>query len=379
MRLSHSKLATIISCPATYYLSYIQGIQTKVEKPALAIGSAVHWGIEHDTEDLSEYFNIVGGFRAKDNYTHEQLLAENMVHGYLKHKDELFDEILKDPETGERLELIEENHELFLDGKLPSKIAESKFNDFVGIIDLLLLTNKGFIIIDYKTSSFEPDWNDYLDQLYRYIYLLRESFPEAPIVKIAIVNIRKTGIRLKKGETQFEFDQRLKFEYDLNDENYINYHEFLPEDIEQSHIDEYISNLAIMSDVAASIDKNQTFYINYANAKGKYGKSDYWDIFYKTPGAEALYTIKDKLWDEDTQQYVDRRDCVDIDMQVLTNPKILNKYEMFEGLITKMLDSTQESVSKDMIFKLIKENYTTNEQLLEAYWKTYVKIKGGDT
>ena len=56
MKLSHSKMNTILCCPMTYYLTYEQGIQAKVEKPALAIGSAVHWGIEHDTNDLSEYY-----------------------------------------------------------------------------------------------------------------------------------------------------------------------------------------------------------------------------------------------------------------------------------------------------------------------------------
>jgi hypothetical protein len=40
----------------TYYLKYKVGINLKVKKPALAIGSAVHWGIEHNTDDLTEYW-----------------------------------------------------------------------------------------------------------------------------------------------------------------------------------------------------------------------------------------------------------------------------------------------------------------------------------
>ena len=89
MKLSHSKLSTILSCPMTYYLSYIEGIQPIEEKAALAIGSAVHWGIEHNTEDLTEYYHS-----EESQYTREQLLSEAMVHGYFKHKEEIFNQKL---------------------------------------------------------------------------------------------------------------------------------------------------------------------------------------------------------------------------------------------------------------------------------------------
>ena len=57
MKLSHTKLQTILECPMTYFLNYKEGIKLKEEKSALAIGSAVHWGIEHNTDDLEEYYN----------------------------------------------------------------------------------------------------------------------------------------------------------------------------------------------------------------------------------------------------------------------------------------------------------------------------------
>ena len=82
---------------------------------------------------------------------------------------------------------------------LDTKKFEEK-HKFVGIVDLLLLTNKGFVLIDYKTSTYEPQWDNYLDQIYRYIFLLRSEYPDIPVVKIGIVNIRKTSIRQKKTE-----------------------------------------------------------------------------------------------------------------------------------------------------------------------------------
>ena len=128
MKLSHSKLSTILSCPMTYYLSYVQGISKKEEKSALAVGSAVHWGIEHNTEDLTEYFGS-----DMSAYTRDQLLAEAMVHGYLKHKDELFNEMLSDPETGERLELKEEHPDIKLIAAVPFEGFEKKWSRDISI------------------------------------------------------------------------------------------------------------------------------------------------------------------------------------------------------------------------------------------------------
>lgn len=372
MRLSHSKLACILSCPMTYHLNYDLGIAKKEEKTALWIGSAVHWGIEHNTEDLSEYFKEHGSFKSRDTYTREQILSEAMVHGYLKHKDELFDTILTDRKTGKKLELLEETHELYVKGKLVSKKYEGISHDFVGIVDLLLLTDEGFIIVDYKTSTLEPDWNNYFEQLYRYIFMLRSEFPDVPIVKIGIINIRKTGIRQKKTENQEQFFNRMKFEYELNDEHYVNYHEYAPEELEQSVIDAYIDNLVKMSDVAQTIVQNSLWYINYAAANGQYGKSDYWDIFYKTPGAEVLYSISDKIWNEETQSYDMRRDCIAIDMQVIEHDKdLMNKYERYAA-VRNLFDKDVESCHEQM-----KLHFICDDELLNKYELTYLHENGG--
>lgn len=369
MKLSHSKLSTILSCPMTYYLSYIQGIYPKVEKAAFAVGSAVHWGIEHNTEDLTDYFKEHGSFKQGDNYTRDQLLAEAMVHGYMKHKDELFDQLLTDPETNEKLTLLDELHETYFTAKLQSIKDKDLQHDFVGIVDLLLLTNKGFIIVDYKTSSTVPNWDSYIEQLYRYIFELKQNFPTTPIVKIAIINLRKTGIRQKKNETEFEFLQRMKFEYELNDEEYVNYHEFLSSEIDEKLLDNYIKNLAKMADTADMIDKQQMWYINYGAANA-YGKSDYWNIFYHSEGAESLYSISDYIWNEDEQKFDDRRDCIALDMQVIDNSNVLNKYSIFKDALLNT-----SCMSKEEFFLELVEQYLVDINLLEMYWKTYIKEK----
>lgn len=369
MKLSHSKLHTILECPMTYYLRYIQGIKPKDEKSSLAIGSAVHWGIEHNTEDLTEYFKENGSFKQNVGYGREQLLPEAMIHGYMKHKDDLFEKLLTDPETGEKLELLDEMHELSLTANLKS-LRGKEDHEFIGIIDLLLLTNKGFVLVDYKTSTYEPDWDNYLDQLYRYIFELRCNFPDTPVIKIAIINIRKTSIRQKKNENDMEFLNRMKYEYDLNDEHYVNYHEYLTEEINPELLDNYINNLSKMADSASIIDENKMWYINFKAANGQYGKSEYYDLFYGKPGAEILYTIKDKIWDEETNSFVDRRDCIALDMKVIDCDNVLNKYEIFKSELLESICG-----SKEEFFIELSERYTVDINLLETYWKTFVKEK----
>lgn len=354
MKLSHSKLGVILNCPMTYHLKYEEGISLKVTKSALAIGSAVHWGIEHNTEDLSEYYGDI-------SYERDQLLAESMVHGYLKHKDEIFNEILTDSHTGEKLELLSEQHEVSLNAKLESFKYDTP-HEFVGIIDLLLLTNKGFIIVDYKTSSMEPDWDSYSDQLYRYIFLLRDAFPDIPVVKIAIINLRKTSIRQKKTENESQFLNRLKFEYDLNDDKLVNYHEFPYSCIEKEKMDEYIVNLSKMADTAQMIIESGTRFINFAAAKGNYGKSDYWDIFYQTPDAFVLYQIKDKIWNSELSCFDEYRDCRAIDMKTIFNTSILNHYKDFK----EIYDSCDKNIKTTR--KFIKDNYKEiDDELLTLY------------
>lgn len=370
MKLSHSKLSCILNCPMSYYLTYELGMFKKTTKPALAIGSAVHYGIEHNIEDLSNYFNKEGSFKQKDNYTRDELLAEAMCHGYLKHKDEIFEQILTDPKTNEKLELLDELHEIYLTGKLNSKLQDDFKHDFVGIVDLLLLTNKGFILIDYKTSSLYPNWDDYLEQLYRYIFMLRCNFPDTPILKIGIINIRKTGIRQKKNETEFEFLQRMKFEYDVNDEAYVNYHEYLPEELNATLLDNYIDNLSKMADMAQLIVNNKNWYINYSAAKGQYGKSDWWDIFYKTKDAEILYGIKDTIWNDIENKFDESRDCIALDMKVIDYTNILNKYSIFK---TELLQTTTQT--KEEFYSELAEKYIVDKNLLDKYWLTFVKEK----
>ena len=354
MRYSHSRLNTILSCPMTYYLSYEQKISRKEKPRALFIGSAVHYGLENNITVLDDYFKENGNFKQQTEFSDEQLLAESMLEGYQSHKNDIYDQILS--YNGERLELIKEEHELELYAPL------NENDEFFGIIDLLLFTNKGFIIIDYKTSSNTPNWNDYLEQIYRYIFLLQHNFPDVPILKIGIINLRKCQIRKKKNENDDEFKRRIKFEYELNDENYINYHEYLPCELDKTHLEDYIRNLYYMCDMANVMINSKIRYINYTAANGVY-KSQYLEIFNHTENSYLLYEIEDEYFVDG--EIVHKRDCIPLDMECIYGDEYLvNKYTKFEQ-IRKCRNSLESTIKYLELF------YKYDIELLNNYEKVY--------
>ncbi len=363
MKLSHSKMQLLLKDPMSYHLKYDLGISAIATKPALSIGSAVHWGLEHSTSNLDEYY---------DNptyYSDEQGLAEAMVEAYLQSKDEIFDLILT-KKDGTKLQLVDEMHELFINSKLSSFTHPDKSHLFIGIADLLLETNEGLILIDYKTSSKEPDWNGYLEQIYRYIFMLRNVFPDKPVVKIGIINIRKSAMRQKSTESKESYYKRMKDEYRANADKYVYTHMFKPEELNQELLNAYVENLSRMADTAEMIVNNKMYYINFG-AQNDYGKAEYYDIFYRTPGAYALYNITDTILDDSgvikTESDGGRRQCNEYDIEMLDDPRLINKYDAFKAAVIDIIKEVN-TFEEDVIFDQLHKKYVIDDVLLNNYW-----------
>lgn len=379
MHLSHSGLQLLLTCPASYFLSKKQGISLKKEAKALQVGSAFHWGCEHNTEDLKGYLDEIDPFQNLYNdFTKEVALATGMVHGYLKKKDSIYKQILKSYE-GEDLTLVDEFHELDLLCDLPSLRFE-KNHEFHGIIDLLMLTDKGWIILDYKTSSMRPDFDKYLDQVLRYCWMVEQKFPEMPIYKVGIINVRKTGIKQRQGENEQNYAMRIKREYDFDDCDLIEYHEFKPDDFEKSKMDLYIKNLSRMADFAQEIEDHNFWFINYGNAVSVYGKSEFWDLFYKTPDCKYLYKVYDPMFNTDLGEMSNYRDATDLDINSLEVLNPLNHYETFKETFNKLpmsqvpaLVLAQAEACRITCLKYCKEHYTTDNELLNRYWNELLR------
>lgn len=364
IKFSHSKLTTILNCPMSYHLRYELGISPKFTKPALSIGSAVHFGLENNNSScLDEYYLQYNNYKQD-----EKILAKAMVDGFLLHKPKIFEKILGDAK------LLDEQHELYVTGKLKSNLVD--YNEFVGIIDLLLTTNKGFIIVDYKTSSRTPEWSTYLDQLYRYCFLLKQHFPEIPILKIAIINLKKSKISRKYGENDESFYKRIFLDYELNEESNIDCHIYNSEEFLTEELDSYIENLARMCDCALSIVNSKSYYINY-NTIDDYGGSDLKELLLNHSGAYTLYNIKDKCYNPLTGKVEETRDMRQIDTDcIYGNAKeVTCRYSNFLDTISlyKQMFNTSE-VDKDLFFDFLSiewEGLEIDKELLEDYWLTY--------
>lgn len=364
IKFSHSKLKNILDCPMSYHLRYDLGITPKFTKPALSIGSAVHFGLEHNNSKcLDEYYLQFDSYKQD-----EKILAKAMVEGYLLYKDKLFNEILGDNK------LISEQHELYITGQLKSNLVD--YNEFVGIIDLLLTTNNGFIIVDYKTSSRTPDWSTYLDQLYRYCFLLNQQFPKIPILKIAIINLKKSRITRKYGENDESFYKRIFLDYSLNEENNIDCHIYNSEEFLTNDLDSYIENLSRMCDCALAIINSKSYYINY-NTIDDYGGSDYKELLLNHSGAYTLYNIKDKCYNHLTDKVEEVRDMRPIDSNcIYGNAKETTcRYSNFLNMIDLYKQTFNTSiVNKELLFEFLSiewEGLEIDEELIEDYWLTY--------
>lgn len=374
MEFSHSKLNTIFTNPADYWGKYVQKISLKVGKTALEIGSMFHWGIEHNTADVTGYIeeqNLTGEYDCRKEIT----MAEGMLRNFFKHQEDVKDKMLT-KEDGSKYELLEEYHELRIEAPLKSKVHD-EMHTFVGVIDLLLLTNEGFIVVDYKTSSREPDWDKYLDQIRKYCFLLNSKFPEVPIIKIAVIGVKKSAIRLGKNESTDAFLTRLANEYDTKDD-FVSYNEFGKEYIISSQNDRFVNNLTSMADLAEYIINTKAFFVNFNTTIGEFGKCDLFDLYYQTQDAEALYKIEDPIYDEDMGELMKYRGCLPIDSYALLNPdkNVLNHYIDFEKeLNSRGGTGVVDLESPEQFIEDLKKVYTTDKNLLTKYIKNAIHIK----
>lgn len=327
----------------TYYLSKIQGIHKIVPATALHLGSAVHHGLAENVIELDDIY---------DEYCQEQAIAEGILSAYFDQKSSIYSQILNNDR------FVTEEHELHLEANLPSA-------SFHGFIDLLVITDHGATIVDYKTTSREPNWDDYTDQLLRYTYLCQEN--GINVDKIAILNLRKIGIRQKQSESDIMFYNRIKSTYQDLPAQYVIYHEFDKDLLSQSYMDRYIYNLDIMCQEATKIIETKNYYINYAEANGKY-RSEYYEIFYNMPDAEVLYEIEDTIPGIEEP----KRQCVPIDMKTIEYTDqpdiIINKYDIYA--------TKRRLYNNDNTFhNWLTSNFITDDSLLAVYDSAYINAQ----
>lgn len=357
MKFSNSKLKTFFNCPFVYHLNYDLGIYPKIKPKALDFGSAVHWGLEHNTSDLDDYYKETL-FKNND----AKILQEVMIQSYLDNKEKIFDKILID-EDGNKLELLEEIHEIELTTKLNSLYNMPPYNEFVGIIDLLLLTNKGFIIVDYKTSSKKPDFNEYTQQLYTYNMLCNSEFPDVPVYKLAVINLQKSSTK-RKNQTELQYKKQLEKEYILvgDDDDLIRVNVFDRDTLIEEENIKFKQDLESRCDFVAMVtelaNKNHIWYINWDSLK-EYGGSPYLPLINKERFSWELYYVKDKYLANGQIMNIRPMRAIDFDNIFNNIPDYVCRYEDFKIVYEK---------NPSEIFK---DDTEFDDELIENYIEIY--------
>ena len=363
MIFSHSKINLLLEDMFSYFLNYEMGIKPIQKQKALLVGEAVHYALENKNADLTQFFKENGSFEQQNTFSEEQVLSESLAEAYLEREENIQKAIIGDAK------IIETYKEL----EVKVKMKKSD-NEFLGIIDLLFLTDKGFIIVDYKTTSRTPNYDDYLEQLYRYCMLLNYQFPETPIYKIAIISLRKSSIRRKTNEDIESFKRRMILDYQERADEYIDYHVF------EGEVDKYIFNENILKDFYQNMEnlismcskllQSKTFPIVYKNAINIYGRSTYYYfIYWNEESIKTNFVIKDKIWNDELEEFQTQRSINDIDLKLVKskklNRKYIIKYIQFEEIWKELNEDEKQLIKK----------YKIDKKLLDIYVLTYNKLK----
>lgn len=188
MKLSHSRVETFKKCPYQYKLRYIDGLTTKFNLDptnALALGTAMHEGIEKDVESaIQSYYSNYP--TATPLMVNEAIKLEVMV--------------------GKGKEVLSD---LLVNGEFEVKIEDP---DFVGFIDLLVPVEGECNVYDIYDFKYSNNVDSYLksSQLHLYKYFFeRGYFGGQRIRNLAFIFIPKVKLKQEDGEDVSEYRQRL--------------------------------------------------------------------------------------------------------------------------------------------------------------------------
>ena len=359
---SHSKINLLMEDLFSYFLNYKMKVKPIEKSRVLSLGEAVHYALEHENSDLDEFFKENGTLEQKNTYSYEQILAESLSQTYLGRKDEILSNIVGNAKI------------LQVDKEIKFEVSIDENNSFLGIIDLLITTDKGFIVIDYKTTSKTPNYDDYIEQLYRYCFILSKAKPEIPIYKIAIISLRKSGIKQKMNENEESFKRRLILDYKERSDEYITWHTFDSE--EDKHIfnkeilEEHHKNLINLIKTCDKIDKLNLFPKNYSKAQNIYGLSQYYDfIFWNQENILSKFYISDKWYNEELDTIEDRRSLNNLDLEIIKNSSssILNDSIVHYSKFLQVIDNDIKNYNEEEIYK----KYLVDLDLLRNYKKVF--------
>lgn len=319
MRVSHSRVNTFMACPKKYDIVYNKKLQLLEDKDALAIGKAVHHGIEmhgkknedkqvmDGAEEAVKYYESNESFSSEKNETNK-VLVEAMTAGYIKRYG---------------VSDVKEN-----EAEITCDIGDG--DEMIAILDLIVKEKSKTGIVDIKTSSMLKDADDHKPQTIKYAYAYNHKYNKAPDF-IKIRSIIKSKIRQKQNESIQEFRGRLIEEYETNPDKY--YHEqqieFSPFDIAKEMM-EFKSGVQLMKIAIAN-----GLYPRNLTSCSMYGSCEFKPLCQGLRGAEDLYVSR-----EETVKIEDKT-LVDEDTLLTLAEEVEKKFEV----VNKQIEETNKKIS----------------------------------
>ena len=171
IRWSSSSVNSYHQCPKAFKLGYIDAAP-RVDNAFSQWGSLIHSLLERYFKGKIEFFELSQLYRQEyDDKVKCSFPFAKMDASYRSRGEEFCDNFEGDFE-GYEVVAVEKKVKLDIDGR-----------PFVGVIDLVIKSEDGYIIVDHKSkASFKSksEKEDYLKQLYLYSIYIQQEYGEPP-------------------------------------------------------------------------------------------------------------------------------------------------------------------------------------------------------
>lgn len=175
IRWSYSSVNSYHQCPRQFKLSYIDALQ-RADNAFSDWGSFMHYLLEQYFLGKLEFFELsqvyVSGYKEQVRCTFPPNRYVNLNQSYYNRGKEYLDNFDGDFDDCEVL-AVEQKVKFTINGR-----------PFVGVIDLVLRSSTGIIIVDHKSKSKfknKKEQAEYLRQLYLYALWVKEHYGEYPV------------------------------------------------------------------------------------------------------------------------------------------------------------------------------------------------------
>lgn len=170
---SFSRISTYINCPFAYKKYYLEGVKTE-SNSAADVGTYVH---EHIRTQIQEeempFINLsIEGLEVAKDFIHNS------------------EDIMLELAFRYNYETLETEQDIFINKEFKEVEPDSKDAFLRGIVDLILFSDEGIIVLDWKTGRSEPD----LLQLYIYAILVEAKYGKLP-KEVGFIKLRDKEIK----------------------------------------------------------------------------------------------------------------------------------------------------------------------------------------